>query len=81
MVNMSNWESTDYLALLEASNYEMDPEKRKTLLIAAEKVLMEEMPVIPIYFKGMEYCKRKNLKDVILPATGDIDFKFANFSQ
>lgn len=81
MVNMSNWESQEYLDLLEASNYETNAEKRKCLLIAAEKVLMDEMPIIPLYYTGMEFSKKPELIGVILPATGDIDFKFASFSQ
>ena len=47
----------------------------------AEKVLMDEMPIIPIYYTGMEFAKKTELTGVILPATGDIDFKFASFSR
>ncbi|MEM8728248.1 MAG: ABC transporter substrate-binding protein, partial [Chlamydiota bacterium] len=80
-VNKSNWESQEYLDLIVASNHEMNREKRKLLLIAAEKMLMDEMPVIPIYYSGIEFSKKPELKGVILPPTGAIDFKFASFSQ
>ncbi|MEM8728235.1 MAG: peptide ABC transporter substrate-binding protein, partial [Chlamydiota bacterium] len=80
-VNMSNWESQKYLDLIVASDHEMDPEKRRLLLIAAEKVLMDEMPIIPIYYSGIKFSKKPELKGVILPPTGAIDFKFASFSQ
>lgn len=81
MVNMSNWESQRYIDFLEASNFEADPEKRNQILIAAEKVLMDEMPIIPICYLGMDFCKKTELVGVNLPPSGEIDFKFANFSQ
>lgn len=81
MVNMSNWESQEYIDLLEASNYEADSEKRNEILIAAEKVLMDEMPIIPICYAGMEFSKKPELIGVNLSPSGEIDFKFASFSQ
>lgn len=81
MVNMSNWQSEEYVNLLEASNYEFDPEKRKQILIEAEKLLMDEMPIIPLFFTGMGYTKIPELIGVNLPPSGEIDFKFAHFSQ
>ncbi|MDN3508848.1 MAG: peptide ABC transporter substrate-binding protein [Candidatus Neptunochlamydia sp.] len=80
-VNMSNWESQEYLDLIEVSNYETNPKKRNCLLTAAEKILMDEMPIIPIYYVGMEFSKKTELTGVNLPPTGGIDFKFASFSQ
>ncbi|MDJ0651800.1 MAG: hypothetical protein QNJ27_02165 [Simkaniaceae bacterium] len=79
MMNLTNWESQEYIDLLEASNYEVDFEKRKRILIAAEKVLMDEMPIIPIHFKTMEFSKNPRLTGALV-SKGDIDFKFARFS-
>lgn len=81
IVNMSNWQSEEYVNLLEASNYEPDPEKRKQILIEAEKVLMDGMPIIPLCFTGMGYTKNPELIGVNLPPSGEIDFKFASFSR
>lgn len=81
MVNMSNWESKDYLDLLEVSNHETIPQKRDEILIDAEKILMDEMPIIPICYLNIEFSKKPELVGVTLPASGEIDFKFANFSQ
>ena len=81
MVNMSNWQSEEYVNLLEASNYELDPEKRNQILIKAEKLLMDEMPIIPLFFTGMGYTKIPELNGINLPSSGEIDFKFAYFSQ
>ena len=81
MVNMSNWESQEYLDILEASNLEANPIKRNQLLIAAEKVLMDDMPIIPICYVNMEFSKKPELVGVNLPPSGEIDLKFARFSQ
>lgn len=81
MVNMSNWESKEYQKLLEASDHEPNPEKRQKLLISAEHILMEEMPVMPLYFRPMEFARKPELDGVNLPNSGEIDFKYARFSQ
>lgn len=81
LVNMSNWQSEEYVKLLDASNYESNSQKRNKILIEAEKVLMEEMPIIPLCYTEMDYLKTPELIGVNLPPSGEIDFKFASFSQ
>ena len=77
LVNMSNWDCPEYRTLLNASNKVSDPNKRRELLIEAEKLLVDEMPVIPLFFKNWTFCKNPNLKGVHLPLSGEIDFKYA----
>jgi oligopeptide transport system substrate-binding protein len=48
--NFTNWANPRYDALLDAANAELDPAKRQQTLSAAEALLLEEMPVIPLYF-------------------------------
>ncbi|MDJ0652483.1 MAG: peptide ABC transporter substrate-binding protein [Simkaniaceae bacterium] len=80
LVNMANWESQEYIDLLETSNYETDVEKRKCLLIAAEKILMDAMPIIPINYRTVEFSKNPRLIGVVF-SKGDVYFKFARFSE
>ncbi|MBF5058896.1 peptide ABC transporter substrate-binding protein [Candidatus Neptunochlamydia vexilliferae] len=80
MVNMSNWENEKYLELLEQSDREPDPEKRKKILIAAEQLLIEEMVVIPICFLNQNFSFSPRLSGVLVQASGDIDFKFAKLA-
>lgn len=79
LVNMSNWESSEYQALLDKSMYQADPEQRNATLVEAEKVLMEEMPLIPICFLNIQFTKREELTGVTLPPSGEIDFKYVTF--
>lgn len=79
LVNMSNWENEKYQALLEKSNYQADPEERNATLIEAERVLMDEMPLIPICFMNIQFTRREELAGVTLPPSGEIDFKYVTF--
>ena len=81
IMNRSLWESQNYIDLLNTSNVETDLKKRRQVLIAAEKLLMDEMPVIPLGYMNMEFAQNPKLIGVILPKSQEIDFKFAKFFQ
>ena len=51
--NNTGWENEQYIALLDASYKEFDPEKRKELLAEAEKLLIQEMPVAPFFIPSL----------------------------
>lgn len=48
--NHTNWESPEYDALITSAGRERDPEKRFEIFQQAEALLLQEMPVLPIYF-------------------------------
>lgn len=48
--NDTGWENPKYKELMEASNKEVDTEKRIEILKEAEKIAMTEFPVAPIYY-------------------------------
>lgn len=48
--NHSNWGNARYDALLREAALTQDPANRHQLFQRAEKILIDEMPVIPIYF-------------------------------
>lgn len=79
--NMSRWEHPSYQALLNASQQESDELTRKDLLHRAENLLMEEMPLIPIYFGKTAYVKKAALKNVYLSELKEIDFTWAYFEE
>ncbi len=49
-INDSGYDNPEYDALLEASAREPDPEKRKRLLQQAERIMLDDYPILPIYF-------------------------------
>lgn len=58
MMNYGNYNSPEFDALLGASNLETDIEARKDLLRRAEQLMLDDMPIIPMW-----YQVTKNLVD------------------
>ncbi len=75
--NDTRWENPQYKDLLNKSALEADPEKRKQLLAQAEAILMEEMPVAPIYYYTDSWVKADKVKGVSVDGLGHVDFKWA----
>ncbi|MDP4609594.1 MAG: peptide ABC transporter substrate-binding protein [Opitutales bacterium] len=48
--NHTEWSSPEYDALIKQAAVTLDPEARKAIFQKAEAILLDEMPVIPIYF-------------------------------
>jgi oligopeptide transport system substrate-binding protein len=77
--NNTGWENQEYRDLLNQSESCMNQEERKELLRKAEKILMEEMPIIPIYHYALNYLKNEELSDVYLSPQGHLDLRTAYF--
>ncbi len=80
-INMTGWYHPSYTRLLEQSIRNSDPVARLQQLADAEKLLMQEMPVIPIYHLTNSYMHNPKLKGVYLSPIGYIDFKRAYFEE
>ncbi len=48
--NKTGWSNAEYDRLIHEASRELDREKRARILHDAEAILMEEMPILPIYF-------------------------------
>lgn len=68
--NQSGFQSAEYDKLIAAARVEPDHAKRARLLVDAEKILAEQMPVVPIYYRTHSYLVKPNLKDVYLSKVG-----------
>ncbi len=76
-MNDTGWYQEEYFNLLQRSLTERDINKRKELLAQAEKILVDEMPIAPVYHYAFDYVKKGYVKDVVLSPLGTADFKFA----
>lgn len=47
--NHSAWQDPRYDALLERANRQLDPRRRRELLMEAERIAMDAVPVLPLY--------------------------------
>ena len=48
--NPAGYKSPEYDALMKKSEVEPDPKKRMQLMEEAEKILLKDVPIMPIYF-------------------------------
>lgn len=70
----TGWENQAYADLLNASDAEVNPRKRAELLLAAETLIMDEMPVIPVLEVPFRYAKQSNIKGEFFTPIGRIEF-------
>jgi oligopeptide transport system substrate-binding protein len=75
--NNTSWENPKYIDLLNKIDICTIKEKRKNLIDNAEKILMHDMPIIPLYHLNMCFLKNEKIKDEIISPLGHIDFKYA----
>ena len=77
--NYPGWEHAKYISILNESMRIADPEKRNLFLEQAEKILVEEMPFIPIFHRNAIHLKKENLTEVYVSPIGDVYFRNATF--
>jgi oligopeptide transport system substrate-binding protein len=75
--NPTQWENKEFSDLIEKADHTVDPNVRLELLKKAERVLIDEMPIAPIYFYTGSYLKKASLKGVEFSEMGEVDFKSA----
>ncbi|HSX04200.1 MAG TPA: peptide ABC transporter substrate-binding protein [Rhabdochlamydiaceae bacterium] len=76
-VNFAKWENQEFQKLLDEAQQEIDSIKRLELLKMAEKILVTEMPVVPIFYEVFHYMQKKHLHQALHFDTGGVDFKWA----
>lgn len=74
--NQTGWSNDEYTALLNESITETDPEKRTEKLLAAEAVIMEEMPVAPIYYNTNLNVVSDEVENMVPDALGNVNLKY-----
>jgi oligopeptide transport system substrate-binding protein len=61
--NAPSWSNSEYDALIKKAQTETDPKKRMDTLYSAEKLLMQEMPVGPLIFRGRAFVMKPYVKN------------------
>lgn len=78
--NNTQWENPRFIALLDQSSRASDQAERTRLLLEAEGIILEEMPVIPLFFNSYNFIKNPLLEGVYFSELGYLDFKNAYFN-
>jgi oligopeptide transport system substrate-binding protein len=72
--NYTGWKNEQYDQFIDTARITTNAKTRYQALHNAEKLLMEEMPVIPIYFYTRPYIVKPWVKGVHYSAVGLVDF-------
>lgn len=76
--NPTGWSNAEYdRQIKEIANKSGNQKVRIPAMHAAEKILMNDMPIMPIYFNTNPWVIKDNIKGVFRSSLGPIDFKFA----
>ena len=75
--NDTGFSNARYDELITAAKVEADSAKRLEMLREAEDILMDEMPVLPVYYYTTVTAANENVKGVQISTLGKISFKHA----
>lgn len=70
--NATRWENSDYSALLTEAESCQAADQREQLLMAAESLLLQDMPIIPLYHSSFIYIKQDQLEGVFVNPVGKL---------
>ena len=80
-MNTTRWQNNKYIELLDQAELSLDFRERKKLLQEAEGLIMEEMPIIPVFYYTFKYMKKARVNNIFLSHLGQIDFKWAYINK
>lgn len=68
--NNTSWENPSFISLLTESETCTKVDERQALLSKAESILLEDMPIIPLYHSSYIYLKRDQLEGISVNPLG-----------
>jgi oligopeptide transport system substrate-binding protein len=79
--NDTGWGNAEYDRLVNEAKTTMDQEVRMKNMHEAEKILMEEMPIMPIYFYTAPYAQKPYVKGIFKPVNRYPQFIYADIEK
>lgn len=73
--NNTGWGNAAYAQLLDQANHTLKRNERITLLDEAQKILMDQAPIIPLYYFSFYFAKSKAINHIYVSPLNIIDFK------
>ena len=73
--NYPGWESAEYIGLIDQAMKLPCQKERALHLEKAEKLLIEEMPIAPLYHWNFIYMQQKNVSGIHMSSIGSIHFE------
>jgi oligopeptide transport system substrate-binding protein len=73
--NPTKWSSPEYRNLLDQAVITTDTNKRTAILRQAEEMLLDAMPIIPVYSQTCQFLLKNHVKGVLIDDLERVDFK------
>ncbi len=80
-INDTGWSDPRYRTCIALASQTSSLDERARLLMEAEALVMDRLPVIPLYHYAFDYVSRSHLSGVFLSPLGTMDFKSARIEQ
>lgn len=77
-MNRTQWSNAEFDKLIADAKAETDSAARWEMLIEAEKILMDEMPIFPIHFYNQVQLEKENVEGIQRHPVGYMDLKYAD---
>ena len=77
-MNRTGWSNAKYDELIKAAKAEADEAKRFAALYEAEKILMDETPIIPVHFYNQSYLVSEKVTGLVYHPVGFLELKWAD---
>lgn len=71
-LNIFGYKNSEFDSLILKAKFEKDKTKRNELLQEGEEILINDMPMMPIYFHNIVLCKKSNIEDIYVTPQGNV---------
>ena len=75
-INGTCWQHRRYIDLLTQADSTTDPAERRQLMREAEKIAVDELPLIPLFYMMYKYIKQPNIHGEAISPVGSVEFKW-----
>ncbi|QED46313.1 peptide ABC transporter substrate-binding protein [Cytobacillus dafuensis] len=77
-MNRTGWSNAEYDKLIKDAKNEADEAKRYEMMYKAEKILFEEMPIVPLYFYNQVTLENEAVTGIVRHPVGYTELKWAD---
>ncbi|WP_144512600.1 peptide ABC transporter substrate-binding protein [Bacillus sp. FJAT-22090] len=77
-MNRTTWSNAEFDKLIADIKNETDESKRWAMLIEADALLMEEMPIFPLYYYNQVTLEKPSVSGILRHPVGYMDLKWAD---
>ena len=77
-MNRTGWSNAQFDELIAKARQEVDAQQRWNYLLEAERILIDEAPLVPLYFYNGAALQKSSVTGIIRPTVGSIELKKAD---